>query len=497
MEKELVLSVHNIKKRYGGIQALNDVSIDFEKGETHALMGENGAGKSTLIKIISGAEVPDSGELIFSGKSYAKMTPQLSRSVGVATIYQEFNLFPTLTVAENIYMGDELQSEQKSRFYDKKKYIDKAKKVLDSMKVKISPTEIIENMTTAQMQLVEIAKAIAKEAKILIMDEPTAPLSINETEDLFELIDRLKEQGVTIIYISHRLEDIYRIADRLTIMRDGKYILTSATEDITREELISQMANRKVEEIDFQSTWEKGDVVLEAKNIGGNGLKDVSFHLRAGEILGFGGLLGSGRTELARLLFGAEKIESGELILNGEKITVDSPKHAVEQGIAYVPEDRKKHGAILSLPIDWNITMPILKRISNSFFVQKDKEKEIVEKQREAFRIKLGSIKDNVSSLSGGNQQKVVLAKWIVSNPKVLILDEPTRGVDVGAKQEIYNLIAEFAKQGMAIVLISSDMVELLDISDRIIVLSEKRVVGHLEKEEFSQDRVLAMASGI
>lgn len=497
MEKELVLSVHNIKKRYGGIQALDNVSIDFEKGETHALMGENGAGKSTLIKMISGAEVPDSGELVFWGKSYARMTPQLSRSVGVSTIYQEFNLFPSLTVAENIYMGDELQSDQKSKIYDKKKYIEKAKEVLDSMKVNISPTDIIEHMTTAQMQLVEIAKAVAKDSKILIMDEPTAPLSTNETEDLFELIGRLKEKGVTIIYISHRLEEIYRIADRLTVMRDGKYILTSATQDITRQELIYQMANRKVEEIEFHPTWEKGDVVLEAKHIGGNGLKDISFTLRAGEILGLGGLLGAGRTELARLLFGAERIESGDLILNGEKITVKSPKQALEKGIAYVPEDRKNHGAILSLPISWNITMPILKRISKNIFIQKDREKEIVEKQRAAFRIKVGSVKDNVSSLSGGNQQKVVLAKWIASNPKVLILDEPTRGVDVGAKQEIYNLIAEFAGRGMAILLISSDMVELLNISDRLVVLNEKKVAGLLEKNEFSQDQVLAMASGI
>ena len=496
-KKELVLSVKDICKRYGGIQALDHVSIDFEKGETHALVGENGAGKSTLIKMISGAETPDSGEMIFDGKSYTKMTPQLSKSVGVSTIYQEFNLFPSLTVAENIYMGDELLSEKKKRFYDAKKYVAKAKEVLEKMKVNISPTQLIEHMTTAQMQLVEIAKAVARDAKILIMDEPTAPLSTKETEDLFELIGRLKENGVTIIYISHRMEELYRIADRLTVMRDGKYILTSTPEKITRQELICQMANRKVEEIAFQHTWETGDVVLEAKNIAGNGLEDISFSLRKGEILGLGGLLGAGRTEIARLLFGAEKIEKGELWLEGKQITVNNPRQAVKQGIAYVPEDRKIHGAILSLPISWNITMPVLQDICKNGILQQKQEDEIVEKYKSAFRIKLGNVKDNVSSLSGGNQQKVVLAKWIASNPKVLILDEPTRGVDVGAKQEIYSLIAEFAKQGLAIILISSDMDELLNISDRLIVLNEKKIVGRLEKEEFSQDKVLAMASGV
>lgn len=498
MEKqELVLSVKNISKRYGGIQALDNVSIDFKKGETHALVGENGAGKSTLIRMISGAEIPDSGELVFFGKSYERMTPQLSKSVGVSTIYQEFNLFPSLTVAENIYMGDELLAKDKKTFYDAKKYVSQAKSVLESMKVNINPTEKIENMSTAQMQLVEIAKAVAKEAKILIMDEPTAPLSTKETKDLFELIERLKEQGVTIIYISHRMEELYQIADRLTVMRDGKYILTSTPDEITRQDLICEMANRKVEEIEFQHTWETGDVVLEAKNIAGNGLEDISFTLRKGEILGLGGLLGAGRTELARLLFGAEKIQSGDLLLEGKKITVNSPKQAVKQGIAYVPEDRKIHGAILSLPISWNITMPILKELSKSTLINKGREKEIVEEQRKSLRIKVGSMKDNVSSLSGGNQQKVVLAKWIVSNPKVLILDEPTRGVDVGAKQEIYGLIADFAKKGLSIILISSDMDELLNISDRLIILNEKRIVGCLEKEEYSQDKVLAKASGV
>jgi len=492
-----VLSIQNISKRYAGIQALDNISIDFQKGETHALVGENGAGKSTLIKIISGAEVPDSGKLVFNDQVFDKMTPHLAQCVGVATIYQEFNLFPTLSVAENIFMGDETLSNESSRLYHKKEYIMKAKKVLDSMNININPMELIENITIAKMQLVEIAKAIAKNAKILIMDEPTAPLSTNETEDLFKLIGHLKQQGVTIIYISHRLDELYRISDRVTVMRDGKKILTTKTEDITRHELICQMANRKVEEIDFKSTWEKGDVALETQELCGNGLKDISFSVHCGEILGIGGLLGAGRTELARILFGADKAESGKIFVHGNQVEIKTPKHAVSFGIAYVPEDRKHHGAILSLPINWNITLPILKRISKMGFLKKKEERIIVNTQKDNFLIKASTMSQSVESLSGGNQQKVVLAKWLASKPSILILDEPTRGVDVNAKQEIYQMIGEFARQGMAIIFISSEMDELLNISDRLMVLNEKRIVSFLEKNEFSQNKVLAMASGI
>jgi ribose transport system ATP-binding protein len=494
---EHVLSVQDISKSYVGIQALDTVSIDFQAGETHALVGENGAGKSTLIKIISGAEVPDSGRLVFKHYTADRMTPHLAQSLGVATIYQEFNLFPTLTVAENIFMGDEALTAKRSLFYHRKAYIEKAETVLSAMKVDIHPLELVENLTTAKMQLIEIAKAVAKEAKILIMDEPTAPLSTKETDDLFDLIRRLKEQGVTIIYISHRLEELYRISDRVTVLRDGRCILTTNTEDITRHELVCRMANRKFEEIQFTSPEVKGDVMLEVQDLCGNGLKDINFTVRSGEILGFGGLLGAGRTELARLLFGAEKAESGKIIVAGREVIIDSPQKAVSLGIAYVPEDRKHHGAILTLPISWNITLPILRRISSMGFVNKDKEKAIVDLQRDNLRIKAVGMEHHVDSLSGGNQQKVVLAKWLASKPKILVLDEPTRGVDVGAKQEIYNLIAGFAEQGIAIILISSEMDELLDISDRMIVLSEKKVVGYLDKSEFSQNKVLALASGI
>lgn len=494
---EIVLSMQNICKRYVGIRALDDVSIDFRKGEVHALVGENGAGKSTLIKMISGAEVPDSGKLVFGEQTFEKMTPHLSQSMGVATIYQEFNLFPTLTVAENIYMGDEIVAKDSARLYHKNDYIDRAQKVLDKMNIDVKPTDYVEDMTTAKMQLVEIAKAIAKDARILIMDEPTAPLSTKETEYLFELIEKLKSQGVTIIYISHRLEELYRISDRLTIMRDGKKILTADTQDVSRKDLIRHMANREVEEIDFHSEATIGDTVLEVQNLCGNGLKDISFSVHSGEIFGIGGLLGAGRTELARIIFGADKLESGKIILNGQEIIVKSPKKAVDYGIAYVPEDRKQHGALLTLPIDWNITLPILKRISKGGFINTAEENTVVETQRKNLLIKAATMSQYVNSLSGGNQQKVVLGKWLASKPKLLILDEPTRGVDVNAKQEIYQLIGKLAKQGIAIILISSEMEELLEISDRMMVLNEKRIAGFLEKEEFTQNIVLAMASGL
>jgi ribose transport system ATP-binding protein len=402
-----------------------------------------------------------------------------------------------MSVAENIFMGDETIAKESGRFYRKKLYVKKAKGVLDSIKISIDPLELIENLTTAKMQLIEIAKAVAKTAKILIMDEPTAPLSAKETDDLFELIGHLKQQGVTIIYISHRLDEMYRIADRITILRDGKKIITTKMEDITRQEIIRHMADREVEEIEFNPTWDKGDVVLEAQSVCGNGLKDISFSVQRGEILGIAGLLGAGRTELARLLFGADKIESGKILIGGKQVDIKSPRHAVSWGVAYVPEDRKHHGAILSLPISWNITLPILKRISKSTIINKNEEKLIVETQKKNLRIKAADMHNHADSLSGGNQQKVVLAKWLASKPSILILDEPTRGVDVGSKQEIYNLIAEFAKQGIAIVFISSELDELLNISDRLLVLNEKRNAGFLNKDEFSQNIVLSMASGI
>ena len=494
---ENILSVHNISKRYVGIQALDAVSVDFRKGEVHALVGENGAGKSTLIKIISGAETPDSGELVFGDRIFDRLDPHTAQDLGVATIYQEFNLFPTLSVAENIYMGDERLNPDAPPLYQEKDYVERAKGVLNSMGVRIDPRELIENMTTANMQLVEIAKSVAKKARILIMDEPTAPLSNKETDELFKLIERLQGQGVAIIYISHRMDEIFRIANRVTVMRDGKVIQTSDIGDVTRQDLIQLMANREIEEIEFNSPEKKGDVVLEVQNLCGNGLKDISFSVRSGEIFGICGLLGAGRTELARLIFGADKVESGKIFINGKEVHITSPQKAVQAGVAYVPEDRKKHGALLTLPISWNITLPTLKRISRSMVIQSGKENEVVETQKKNLRIKTSDVNSNVNSLSGGNQQKVVLGKWLASKPSILILDEPTRGVDVNAKQEIYQLISDFAEQGMAIILISSEMGELLDISDRMLVLSEKRNVGFLEKADYSQNKVLAMASGV
>ena len=496
-ENMSILQINNISKRYAGVQALNDVSVEFEAGKVHALVGENGAGKSTLIKIISGAETPDSGELVFEGKSFSKVSPFEARELGVATIYQEFNLFSTLTVAENIYLGDELLDKNAPKLFNLKEYAEKAQTVLDSMGVAIKPTQSIDEMTTASMQLVEIAKAVAKNAKILIMDEPTAPLSVKETEDLFKLIKRLKSNGVAIIYISHRLDEIFTIADTVTVMRDGKIVATNPVEKVTRLDIIRMMANREVEEIEFESPKEKGKVVLEVKNLCGNGLKDISFSVREGEIFGLGGLLGAGRTEIARLIFGADKLESGQIFIDGKETQIGSPKEAVKHGIAYVPEDRKHHGAILNLPINWNITLPILPRISKAGFIDRTKDAEISEKQKTDFLIKTNDTNNHVSSLSGGNQQKVVLAKWLASNPRILILDEPTRGVDVNARQEIYQLISQFAEQGMAIVFISSEIDELLNITDRMLVLFEKREVGFLEKSEYSQTRVLAMGSGV
>lgn len=494
MENNIALSVQGITKLYPGVVALEDVSIDFVKGEVHALIGENGAGKSTLIKAITGAIAPEKGQIVVSGRAHSQMMPHEARVLGIEAIYQEFNLVPTLSVAENIFLGARLTS---GPMIDLKLLARKAQDILTMMQVPIDPLTPVGKLTVAYQQMVEIAKAISNDAKILIMDEPTAPLTVAEVRILFRLIDDLKKKGVTIIYISHRLEELFEISDRLTIMRDGRKILTTLTKDITRPELVKHMVGREVvEKVPARNIKAYGDVVLEAKNLCGNGVKDISFHVRKGEVLGLAGLVGAGRTETARLLFGADPLDSGEIIVDGQTVSMKSPADAIRLGIGLVPEDRKQHGAVLGLTIDWNITLPIIRKLSKNGVIRAKQARAISEKYSNDLRVKTPSLDQLVKNLSGGNQQKVVLAKWLANECKVLILDEPTRGIDVGAKQEIYQLINSLAEDGLAVIVISSEMDEILGLSDRIIVLSEGEYTGSLEKEEFSQEKVLELASG-
>lgn len=492
----MALSVRGLSKAYPGVQALDKVDIDIRQGDVHALMGENGAGKSTLIKMISGAQTPDEGTIEIFGQSFAHVEPNVAKALGIATIYQEFTVFPDLSVAENIFVGER---EGKAAMIDRRKWNEEARKVFERIHVKIDVEKKVSELTTAYVQLVEIARALAKNAKIIIMDEPTAPLSNNEVDSLFEIIRTLKKQGVTIIYISHRMGEIFEISDRITVMRDGCKVIDFDTDKTTREELIFHMVNRKIEDNIPRRNVKLGKEILEVKNICGDGnvkVKNVSFKLHEGEILGLGGLVGAGRTEVTRLIFGADKLVKGEILMDGKPVKIHSPQTAVKLGIGFVPEDRKLHGAVLSMSIQDNISLPIIKRISKTGFMDFKKEEEIAKEQFDALRIKAPTMRQLVQNLSGGNQQKVVVAKWLASRCRILILDEPTRGVDVGAKQELYKLINTMAEQGLAIILVSTEMEELLGLADRLVVMCEGEMTGMLEYEEFSQESVLALASG-
>ncbi|MBI9051198.1 MAG: sugar ABC transporter ATP-binding protein [Anaerolineaceae bacterium] len=493
MEPKTVLSLKNLTKRYPGVLALDNVSLDFQEGEVHALLGENGAGKSTLIKAVAGAIPLDNGIIQVGGQDYQHMTPHQSRNMGIEVIYQEFNLVPTMSAAENIFLGDKFNDKA---LVDYKLMKKKAKEIFALFKVDINPNTFVRDLSPAQKQIVEIAKAVSKNVKILIMDEPSAPLSVSEVERMFDIIAQLKDKGVTIIYISHRLEEVFRISDRVSVMRDGQYVTTKITKDTNRKELISLMVGRELKETYPARANPPGDISLEVKNLTGNGDYDISFSVRKGEILGISGLVGAGRTELAMLLFGAAAIERGEIWVDGKHVKMRSPRDAIQHGIGLLTEDRKNKGLFLELGVGWNISFPIVRRLSKYGVVDTKTEKKINEQYKERINIKATSMEQRAVTLSGGNQQKVVLAKSLAAESDILIFDEPTRGIDVGAKQEIYHLMCELADNGNVILMISSDMEELIGMSDRIIVLCEGTLAGEVMKDQFSQDYILDLASG-
>ncbi len=493
-DKKVVLSLRNISKHYPGVQALDNVSIDFLEGEVHCLVGENGAGKSTFIKMISGADQPDSGVISFEGKEYNAMTPKLSKDLGIEVVYQEFNLAEDLTVAENMYLGEKSVD---SKLFDIKKLKKRAREVFDRMNIEIDTGEIVKYLTVSYMQFVEIGKALAKDIKVLILDEPTAPLTEDEVDKLLNIVMELKKKGYVIIYISHRLPELFKIGDRISVLRDGKLITTGTIEEFDTPKLIKAMVGRELSYEYPEKKGEIGDVVFEAKHIYSEKVQDISFKVRAGEILGIGGLVGAGRTELLRAVYGADLRYAGEIYLEGKKVKINRPEDAVKLGIGFVTEDRKRQGLLLAYSICYNTSLPILKKISDMGVVNKIKERKIATKEWENLRIKAPSIDTKASSLSGGNQQKIVLAKWLAAECKVIFMDEPTRGVDVGAKQEIYRLLADLAATGIAIVIISSEMEELLGMSDRILILHEGVSAGEIAKNEFSQEIVMQYSSGL
>jgi ribose transport system ATP-binding protein len=469
-QDDIILELKNITKIYPGVRALDDVSISLKRGEVHALVGENGAGKSTLIKIITGAIHPTYGSIIYKGKTYKHFSPIEAISLGISVIYQEFNLIPYLTVAENIFYGREIM---KGMVVDKRETISKTQALLNNFGININPKARVKDLGVAHQQIIEIIKAISRNIDVLIMDEPTAPLTKKETEVMFNLVRQLKEKGVTIIYISHRLEEVSEICDRVTVLRDGKYIATRHVSEINRKELISMMVGRKLGESYPEKGYCPEENVLEVRNLSTDKLQNISFELKKGEILGFGGLVGAGRTELARAIFAADKKKTGEIYLEGRIINPRSPKDAIRLGIGLVPEDRKQQGVLLKMSVKANISYSCLDKLSKFIFIKKSKENKMVEEITSELRIKTPSLDQKTVNLSGGNQQKVVLAKCIATKSKILIFDEPTRGIDVGTKQEIYNLMKNLAESGKGIIMISSEMPELLGMSDRIIVMRE------------------------
>jgi len=491
----VILKLENIIKTYPGVTALDGVTIEINRGEVHAIVGENGAGKSTLIKTCTGAVKPDSGNIIIDSNTFKSLTPKESANQGIAVIYQEFNLVGELSIAENIYLGRALR---KGITIDRKKMVEKSRAIFNQFGLDINPEELVRNLTVGYQQIVEIAKAMSQDAKILIMDEPSAPLTNQEVEAMYKIVDRLKEKGVTIIYISHRMNEIFRLSDRVTVMRDGEKIDTLDTSSTDINTLVKLMVGRELNETypgrDFPIME---DILLEVKDLNGNGLHDINFKIQKGEVLGFAGLIGAGRTELAELIFGIKHAVSGTIYMNGKVLNCKSPKQAIDNGIALVPEDRKKLGAHLDISVRENTSIAILQRISKNSVVDKTKENEIAEYYREFLRIKTPHLEQKVKNLSGGNQQKVIIGKWLASDPDLIILDEPTRGIDVGAKFEIYSLVNSLVSEGKTILMISSEMEEIMGMSDRIIVLSEGRITGEFNKKDFDQEKIMAAASNI
>lgn len=494
MQNDIVLKMEHMYKSFPGVNALIDMKIELKRGEILGLVGENGAGKSTLIKVLSGALAPDRGIMTLDGETFGSMTPARSIAKGISVIYQELNLVPQLTVYENIFLGKEIV---KNGFINKSEMQQKTKKLLNSLGIDINPNTQVRKLSVAFQQLVEVAKAVAQNAKILVLDEPTSSLSNSEVKALFNIINMLKQRGVSMIYISHRLEEVFDLCDNITVMRDGQYINTVNAGSVSREELIRMMVGRKISETYPERKSPVSDkIILKVKNLKGPNVNNVSFSLYKGEILGFAGLVGAGRTETARVLFGAEKKTSGEIYYDGNKLMINKPIDAINAGIGFIPEDRKNQGLNLIASINDNIAIANLTEIKGRVLLSKKKERSMVNRYVKYLSIKTPNTKKKVSQLSGGNQQKVVLAKWLAKNCSILILDEPTRGIDVGSKHEIYKLMRELTEKGISIIMISSDMPELLGMSDRILVMHDHRINGELQKNEFSQQKILDIASG-
>ncbi|MDO4276293.1 MAG: sugar ABC transporter ATP-binding protein [Eubacteriales bacterium] len=504
MSGELAVEMRHITKKFSGVKALEDVSFSVRKGEIHALIGENGAGKSTLMNVLSGKFSYHSyeGQVFVEGQEVKLSTPKDANQHGVVMVHQELALIPELSVAENMFLGN---MPLKNGAVQWKAMYDKAGEILKRLSLSMDVKMKVKYLSIGQQQLVEISKAIMLGGKVMVLDEPTAPLTGREIEFLFNILRELKQQGITVIYISHRLEEIFQLTDRVSVMRDGKMIVTRNTEDIKEDELVSFMIGRKMKDFYPRVTTETGKVVLDIKNYsvghpqypGKNIVDHVDMSFRSGEIVGISGLLGAGRTELMMAVTGGYKMKGkGTVLLNGKEIYMRSPRHAIKAGIGFVTEDRKGNGLVLGQTICFNTSLASLNHVMKNRILSKKKEESVVDDLIRRLKIKAGNMYYPVSSLSGGNQQKVVFAKWLATSPKVLILDEPTRGVDVGAKYEIYTIMKQLAKEGVAVVMISSDLPEIIGMSDRVYVMCEGKLAGELQKQELSEDNIMKYATG-
>ncbi|MCM2989537.1 sugar ABC transporter ATP-binding protein [Bacillus safensis] len=489
------IEMHNIHKAFGKNTVLSGVSFDLVTGEVHALMGENGAGKSTLMNLLTGLYSLDQGTIQIDGKETAFKNPKEAEQHGIAFIHQELNIWPDMTVLENLFIGKEIYT--KLGLLDTKKMKTLAQTQLDRLSVNLSLDQEAGSCSVGQKQMIEIAKALMTDAKVIIMDEPTAALTEREIEKLFQVIESLKKEGVSIVYISHRMEEIFAICDRITIMRDGKTVDTKAIPETNFHEVVRKMVGRELTDRYPERTPSTGDIVFEVKQATRKGqFQDISFSVKAGEIVGVAGLMGAGRTEMMRSLFGLDPLDQGEIWVHGKKAVIKKPSDAVKIGIGFITEDRKDEGLMLDASIRENIGLPNLKSFSPKGLIDKKSEQDFVDLLIKRLTIKTASSDISARSLSGGNQQKVVIAKWIGIQPKVLILDEPTRGVDVGAKREIYQLMNELTDRGVAILMVSSELPEILGMSDRVLVIHEGTISGELDKTEATQERIMTLATG-
>ncbi len=494
---DILVLMEGIEKSFPGVHALSDCRFELRSGEIHALVGENGAGKSTLMKVLAGVYAKDAGRIVYKGQAVDIPNPRAAQHLGISMIHQELNLMPHLTVAQNIFIGRE--PRRRLRFLlDEDEINDRTQQLLDMLHLRLDPRAKVADLTVAKQQMVEIAKALSFNAEVLIMDEPTAALTESEIDELFRIIRQLREKGVGVVHISHRLEELKQISDRVTVMRDGRYIDTLRTQDVSIDRIISMMVGRTI----YETAPEAPDnadreVVLEVKNLNrGNVIRDVSFTLKKGEILGFAGLMGAGRTEVARAIFGADPIDSGEVYVRGRRVHIHSPLDAVRHGIGYLSEDRKRYGLTLGMDVENNIALAAFNKFVGALgWVNRASVRQTARRLVDALSIRTPSLQQQVKNLSGGNQQKVVIGKWLTADTDILIFDEPTRGIDVGAKSEIYHLLNDLVRQGKSIIMISSELPEILRMSHRIIVMCEGRITGELSSAEATQEKIMTYAT--